>query len=275
MGEINKGNATVQKTEKSKSTILISEHPVFAGGTKSVLMNTVEAAELISQLFGSVFSDYYGCKVVLQTGAPSPQSSVGTMNTVPAGALYVNLYFKDMGKPTDGRLKVLINREEARKADSAKKDGNASSAPVNDSKTANNNMLARMAPITRSAGARVYDVSQETYEILSDFMFRPNVRWTDHTSEITSPLTAYNSKEEVVVRVSGLCMDAIIPTIFGRKVDGIGFEYEITPVTFVSNMRDEILLRISQMEWATVEKMKASLGLANQMSQDFHIWSGR
>ena len=102
MSEEIKNNPT--ETKKEKTTIKIKERPVFKGGMKTDITTSIEIADFCNAMFAAAMHDFMGCKISINTGTDVVVANSG----LPAGALYVDLYFRDNGKST-GAIKNLIN----------------------------------------------------------------------------------------------------------------------------------------------------------------------
>ena len=99
-------NKTQEKKEETKSNKLeINMEPMdFIGDIGTKLVSTRDLEDTISSLFSVIFYDYNGCKILVNDG-----SNPIITNTMPRGELYVNIYFKDRGMPTDDKVGMIKN----------------------------------------------------------------------------------------------------------------------------------------------------------------------
>lgn len=159
-----------------------------------------ELTKLINGLF-SVFSDFAGANIrVPGQGIPVIQQLDDNLKK--SGAMYVDLYFKDMGDAPEGTIKNIVPIEAKRK------DGSMS-------------MLDRYNNLTRdnSAPQHAYTVTKETYECLDELMFdgnNPKRRWADFTREIQQQNGIY-ARDGIMVVISGLSLEKIVGMIYGKK----------------------------------------------------------
>ncbi len=243
-------NKIKTKAEKQKKAVIdVVEHEEFNGDMKTNILSSIEMAKIVSSLFAPAFSDYYGCNVRINDGRDPIIA-----NTMPIGAIYVDLYFKDHGEATDGAWKNIIARGQAVKG----KD--IGSRYLNVVGNANN--------------SRAYEVTKETYEALEEFTFAPNgrIRWNEHTKEITTQMSAYG-KEEVVVCISGLCLNKIITKIYGDKTEDGRFEYIAHASTMIPSQAQEFIMQVSQLDLKTVRNLQEALGIFAHNAPQFHQYN--
>lgn len=237
----------VTNAEVKKATIEVAAHAEFEGDMKTNIVSSIEMAEIVSSLFAPAFSDYYGCNVRINDGRANPVIA----NSMPLGAIYVDLFFKDQGKAAEGTWKNINLRGSN---DEGKSDLGSRFARVNG---------------TINTG-RVYEVTKETYEALEEFTFNGGrVRWNEHTQEIVTPMTAYG-KEEVVVCISGLSLNKIITKIYGEKTEEGRYEYIANPSTIIPNKANEFIMQVSQLDLATVRDLQKTLGIYSGNAPQFH-----
>ena len=101
------------KTEKLRISL---EKPMpFEAMTKSKFMKPDDLCKLANNLFKSVFVDYVGCRININTPANNAglvqfASVNGIVNDVPQNAYYLSLFFQDQGTtadPTSGQYNAL------------------------------------------------------------------------------------------------------------------------------------------------------------------------
>lgn len=248
MSEEIKNNPT--ETKKEKTTIKIKERPVFKGGMKTDITTSIEIADFCNAMFAAAMHDFMGCKISINTGTDVVVANSG----LPAGALYVDLYFRDNGKST-GAIKNLINIYEKPEVKNEKL----------------GDRLMRVAGNMNSAS--VYKVTPETYEMIEDFM--PNgsrTNWALHTTETTRNVDPIlRSREEIIVKITGLDLNKIISYIYGSKTDEGVFDYIATPSTMIPATNGEFILQVAQLNMATVRELQEALG--GRKGSDFHIYT--
>lgn len=235
----------VNSEATTKASIEVAEHPQFNGDMKTNILTSIEMAEIVSSLFAPAFPDYYGCRVCINDGR-SPIVAA----TMPYGALYVDLFFKDGGEAPEGMKKNIVPR-------GSKMDGRQ-------------DLGARFARVNGANNGRAYEVTKRTYEMLEEFMRNGNrTRWNEHTQEITSPMGVYG-KDEVVVCISGLDLNRVITKIYGAKTEQGRYEYAASPSTLIPNKNQEFVMQIVQLDLATVRNLQNSLGIYTPNALQFH-----
>ena len=236
-------------TEASKkATIEVREHPQFTGDMKTNIVTSIEMAETVSSLFAPAFPDYYGCRVCINDGR-----SPIIMSTMPFGALYVDLMFKDNGQAPEGMNKNIVPR-------GSKMDGSQ-------------DLGARFARVNGANNGRAFEITKTTYEMLEEFMRNgARTRWNEHTQEIVSSMGVYG-KEEVIVCITGLDLNRIITKIYGAKTEEGRYEYAASPSTMIPNKSQEFIMQIVQLDLATIRNLQNSLGIYTPNSLQFHQYN--
>lgn len=235
--------------KKEKANISVVDHLEFKGDLKSSIISSIEMAEIVSAFFAPAFSDYYGCNIRVNDGHINPAIA----NSVPLGAIYVDLYFKDQGKNDKGGWKNLeLNSNK------------------NESGT---DLSTRFFRVNNQANkSRAYKVTDETYEALEEFMFIGNhfkINWNLHTQEIQSPMSVYG-KEEIVVCISGISLEKIISKIYGTVTDDARYEYKVLPETIIPNKNGEFIMMVFQLDNNAVRELQNTLGVYNPNAPMFH-----
>lgn len=239
----------VTTTEQKKATIEVKQHAVFEGDMKTNIISSIDMAEIVSALFAPAFADYYGCKIRINDGYALPE--VG--NSMPAGALYVDLYFKDQGDVAEGSnaYKNIVARG---------------------SQTAGKDLGSRFMAVNGAGNGRVYEVTKETYEMLEEFMPRAKTRWNAHTQEMPTQMSLYG-KDEVVVCISGLDLNKIITKVYGAKTKEGRYEYIATPSTVIPAKTQEFIMQVVQLDLAAVRELQNTLGIYNASAPQFHQYN--
>lgn len=224
-------------TKQEKATIEVAEHPVFEGDMKTNIVSSIDMCDIVSSLFAPAFHDYYGCKICINDGR-NPM----LVNKLVPGALYVELYFKDQGKATDGTWKNINLR-----------------GTNSDGRTDLGARFARVNGAQRSG--RLYEVTKETYEALEEFTVTGNrTRWNELTQEVGVNMSLYG-KEEVVVCITGLDLNKIITKIYGAKTEEGRYEYIATPSTVIPYKTQEFIMQVCQLDLAAVRNLQKTLGI--------------
>jgi hypothetical protein len=240
-----KNNMNVENKEVKKASITVTEHASFDGDMKTNIVSSIDMAEIVSSLFAPAFSDYYGCKIRIHDG-----SNPAVMNHMPYGALYVELYFKDRGEPTEGAWKNI----RVRGSDNTRTDLGARFFRVNGAAT----------------NGRAYEVTKETYEALEAFTLAGNrTRWNELTQEISTSMAIYG-KEEVVVCITGIDLNKVITEIYGGKTEEGRFEYVATPSTLIPGKNQEFIMQVTQLNVKAVRDLQKDLGIYNPSAPQFH-----
>ena len=213
----------IETTKSNKTSIEVTEVEEFQGDMKTSLRTSLDVAETVSALFGSIFNDFYGCNVRVNNGN-NVNTHPNVARLVPPGMIYVDLYFKERAGDGDG-INALIRRNAKPENESKPAEGGVS---FNDYKRINSqNDLNNTG--------RMYTVSKDAYDILDEFSFNTrNTRWTDLTQELSSSMGIIGSKEEAVVRICGLDLN----TIYGGATDEGDLECGVTPSTVIPYRTD-------------------------------------
>lgn len=237
----------VNNTEKAKASIEVVDHLTFEGNMKTNFISSIDMAEIISSLFAPAFFDYYGCKVHINDGR-----NPIVAHTMPAGALYVDLIFKDQGASPEGSKawKNIIAR--------GSKDSE------------NSDLASRYMRVNGSNNGRAYEVTKKTYEALEEFTVNgQRTRWAELTQEISTSMSIYG-KEEVVVCVTGLDLNKIITKLYGDKTQDGRYEYAVQPSTIIPSKTQEFVMQVSQLDLSTVRELQKTLGIFTANAPQFH-----
>ena len=202
----------------------------FDGVMKSKLTTTISLSKTINQLFRPVFSDYEGCII-----APDQ-----------FGQLQVALYFKDKGH--------------AMNSDSIK-----SLVPVTE-RVQGSSPIDRIMKINLRNSAKSYDISKDTKDILSEFIYtrgNAKVNWNQHIIEQTE--RNYNGYS-IYVKMIGLDLVRIVRKIYGGKLDGSRIDYNISIIKPIGmdvtgGMNQNYLINIQQLDSKEVERLASEIGV--------------
>ena len=244
----------IKRTNEEKIEIIIDDHPEFEGNLKTMILSSSDMCEKVSALFASFFYDYAGCKVRVNDGRANPVVA----NSIPYGNIYVDLYFKDMGKVPEG-CNIIKNITPI---------GGSS-----DKKEEKDSLLARYMRVNGARTGRAYNVSDDTFKTLNNLMGLTynNSRWLERTQEMVTNYSVY-SKEEIVVCISGLDLNTILSKIYGVKDEDGRYEYSATPSTVIPSSADEFIMHVAQLNTNIVSELRAKLGIYTANSPSFHSY---
>lgn len=220
----------MSNTKETKKTTINIEPIEFDGLLASKLTTTVELSRLINSMFRPIFRDYEGCVIQLD----------------PQGIFQLMLYFS---VPTPG----------AAIADSGRI---ANVEPIVKPVTDANDAMARIRNINNINSARKNELTQDTKDALSEFMYgyseaNPKINWNQLVTEITDRAT-FNGYT-IHVAVKGLDLLRVIRKIYGNKKDGNYVEYRVTCNRPLNNTN--YLIFIEQVDTKMVEKMCHEAGM--------------
>lgn len=244
------------KQEKTTIEIKAGNHLAFAGDMRTNLLSSYDVCDIVSDLFKSAFADYHGCNIFVNNGSATCPA---VRNTIPAGKIYVDLYFKYNNSDDNGLIRNL-NR-------------------CGENTSGSSDLGARFQHVSfANSGAsngRIFTVTKETYEALEEFMFaRPGstfTRWSDFTYEVPAPMAVVGNKEEAYVCISGLSLDKILTKIYGAKTDEGEFEYITTPATIIPSNVNEFIMQITRLDLATVRRLQRQLGVYSGNVPTIHV----
>ena len=245
----------VEGEKNEKANIRLLEHAEFEGDMKTNIISSIDMAEIVGSLFAPAFSDYYGCNVRVNDGRANPIIA----NSMPIGAIYVDLFFKDRGDVKDGKWKNLELRNKI----------------ANDAESGKPSLGDRFHRLNGQLNnGRAYNVTKETYEALDKFTFNPGrTRWAEHTQEITSPMSIYG-KDEIVVCISGLSLNKIITEIYGGEDENDNkYEYMATPSTIIPSTTQEFIMQVCQLDLKAVRDLQRTLGVYAGNPTQFHQYN--
>ncbi len=218
--------------ENNKEKLRISlEQPLpFDAVTKSKCMKPSDLCKLANNLFKSVFVDYVGCGININTPAQNAgivqfASIDGLVNDVPQNAYYLTLYFQDQGvdaDPDSGQYNALIRLHGNKKVTS----GGLSAAFDSFTETRSN--------------PHQYALSPEAKELLEDFVFSNPYQqklhkefWGQHTFEFQQNNGYFGmTKPTVHVGVRGIDINKVINHIYAKLVDGVFVDDTGDPVEY-------------------------------------------
>lgn len=225
-GGNNNGNAN-QKAEPIRLNV---EPLEFDGVMKSKLTTTISLSKTINQLFRPVFVDYEGCII-----APDQ-----------FGQLQVALYFKDKGQAMrEDSIKTLVPVTERVQGSSA---------------------IDRIMKMNLRNSSKSYDISKETKDILSEFIYtrgNAKVNWNQHIVEQTE--RNYNGYS-IYVKMIGLDLVRLVRKIYGAKIDGSRIDYNISIVKPIGmdvtgGANQNYLINIQQLDSKEVERLASEIGV--------------
>ena len=134
------------------------------------------------------------------------------------------------------------------------------------------NIKARYLNMTnnRFKSGKTYEVLKHTYEMLEQFMPREeNTEWAKHTYETSSGISMYNSREEIVVCITGLDLDKIMKTIYAATdEDGI-YDYRCLPSTVIANRLDDYVVTVERLDNGVIAELISSIGAYSNNNSSF------
>lgn len=247
-------NINVEKTQTEEISIKVVDHPEFEGDIKTMLLSSTEMCEKISAYFGAFFFDYAGCKIRINDGRNPAVASF-----LPQGAIYVDLYFKDMGKVSEDVkiIKNIIPMGKKEDDDGTKKD----------------TLLSRYMRVNGARNGRAYTVTADTFKTLNSITNQSlsNGRWMERTQELITNYSIYG-KEEIVVCITGIDLNKILSEIYGVRDEDGHYEYSASPSTVIPSSYDEFIIQVSQLRTELVSSLRAKLGMYNASSPSYHSW---
>lgn len=224
----NQGNQNRNQQPKREKAKLVVEPSEFDGLLKSKLTTTLALSRQVNALFRPVFSDFEG--------------SIVTPNQF--GQLDVTLFFKDKGNAMDGQIKSLV--------------------PVTETVTGGG-AIDRIMRMNLRNSAKSYDFSEETKEVLSDFIYtrgNSNPKWKEHIYEQTEQ--NYNGYT-IYVKVLGIDIVRVLKKIYGNKVNGSFIDYNVSIIKPIgvdnSGANQNYLVNIQQLDSKQVEKLANEIGI--------------
>lgn len=224
------------------------------------------------------------------------------------GNLYVDLYFKfngydlskfDFESPTTAEaLELELRKEDTyykhkniipvavdveRASMIAKANKRLEALKKSDGNTSEDSDIAKKAKNVNSLSERymnmmnnknqgaTFKILPHTYEMLEEFMpIGADTRWGVHTFETTSGMSMYNTREEIVVYVTGLDVDKILAKIYGSRDENGIYEYRCLPSTVIANRIDEFVVTVQQLDTNVVRTLSESIGVYRSNPSIFH-----
>lgn len=257
MSENIKNPATEEEKVVEEKASLKLPPVEFPGQAKCLYISTLELADKIGSIFAPVFENYSGCKILINRNNAEDSTPI-IAQTIPFGCLYVNLYFKE-GVKNPGGIKNLTRRFETKSDD----------------------LGVRLENVLGGRSNRIYEVTEDTMDILTEFLPNPkSPRWDDRIVERGVQQSAFLPREEVVVCIYGLSLDALISKLYGRvftEEDGTRteFDYSIVPIKQVVSQREEYVLQITQLDRKIIRDLSRSLGVnLIQQPVNYNVYTG-
>ena len=240
----------VVTNDNGKAEIEVTKKEVFNGDMKTMIIPSTEMEETISDFFGSVLSDYVGCRVRINDGNSRPI----VKQLYEPGSIYVDIFFKN-NPEADGFIKSINTVSST--VDNETKD----SKEANKKPNALAQRLMRYSRITGTYSGRNFVVSEDTYSILSSFL--PNryiPRWAEHTFESVQQTDSYG-KDEVVVGITGLDINKILSQIYGGSTKDARYEYLASPTGLYRYGSSDFIMTVIQLDSDVVRRLQNALGI--------------
>lgn len=217
---------------KEKLRISLATPMPFEAVTKSKFMKPSDLCKLANNLFKSVFVDYVGCGININTQASNAgivqfASADGLVNDVPQNAYYLTLYFQDLGVTAE--------------ADSGQYNA-LSRLHGNGPKAVSGGLSAAFDSFTETrSNPHQYALTAEAKELLEDFVFtNPYFQqkiqkefWGRHVFEFQQTNGLFGmSKPTVHVGIRGIDINKVINHIYAKLVDGVFVDESGDPVEY-------------------------------------------
>lgn len=260
-------NTNVSTTAKTE--IKIDPRP-FPGDMKTDITTSIRLAETISSFFSGIFKDYSGCQIRVNDGHGYPSS----LQYIPAGAVYANLYFSTKTGYNTGEVACLKSNNIENKPYTETEDMNI---PKNERKVDPTSSFLAMQSYYRNTNA--FTVTKDAMDILSRFTFEYRndstpIVWRDHFFEENSNISPYEQATEVVLDVNGLDVTKIIAAIYGVTNGERRFDYAVTPSSIIPNKAGEFIVQISQLDTKAVRDLQNTLGVYSYSGANYHKYYG-
>lgn len=261
------------KTEDNRSYIDVRQNEKFEGDMKTMITSSIEVSDLISNFFGTIFNDYRGCKVCINDGS-SAFPNVAT--SMPFGALYVDLYFKYSGndKVKPGTVKSVWKSNVPESVMNSNKSYDSETPEKNNSEKKPVSISDRyMQMVHSNSNSRSFVINKPTYDILSKYVATgSNTRWIERTHEIISG-NVYG-KDEIVICISGIDLNALISDIYGEKGSDSKYEYCATPAAQIPYKTSEFVILICQLKTEAIRQLQETLGIYQGNPIQYHQYNG-
>ncbi len=224
------GKQIMAETKTEKLRVSLETPLPFDAVTKSKFMSPADLCKLANNLFKSVFVDYVGCGININTPASNAgvvqfASVDGLVNDVPQNAYYLNLFFQDLGVTAD--------------PDSGQY--NALSRLHGNSKVTGGGLSAAFDSFTETrSNPHQYALTAEAKELLEDFVFTvpyqqklPKEFWARHVFEFQQNNGYFSmNKPSIHVGVRGIDINKVINHIYAKLVDGVFVDDQGDPVEY-------------------------------------------
>lgn len=123
----------------------------------------------------------------------------------------------------------------------------------------------------RNSGT-VYKVLPHAYEMLEEFMpLHDKTVWTNHTIETTTNMSMFTNREEIIVCITGLDLDAVVSKIYGAGDDNGKYEYACLPSTVIANRIDEFIIVLQQLDVNIVNELINEIGAYRNPSSFYRV----
>lgn len=238
----NSGRQQASSQNEAPREGLTVEPIKFNNTTEGQLTTSASICSLVNSLFSKICHDYKG-SIIVPNGT---------------GQLSLTLFFTDNGQVVgDSKFKNLVNIN----------------AP-----NPNENRVDRMNRYMSSYRNRTYDLSDDTKDLLDEFMIKPaNARnqkfnWNRHdinNAPVKETINAVNGGfgNQIVVSVDGIDVMKVLKKIYGKKnAAGNYVEYQINiikPIGIMVGNNANLLLSINRLDVKELEKICTKLGMCN------------
>jgi len=267
------------ETKTEKLRISLAKPLTFDAVTKSKFMSPQDLCKLANNLFKSVFTDYVGCGININTpannaGTVQYASVDGLIRDVPQNAYYMNLFFQDTGitaDPDAGQYNAL----------------NLLHGATSNAGSGNGRLAAAFDSFVEiRSNPRQYSLTNEAKELLEDFMFKDPFQnklskdfWVSHVSEYHQNTSYFGtSKPSVHVKVNAIDINKVVNHIYAKLVDGTFVDENDDPVEYMTTFfvppvfgraGSDLIVKIDQLDRNTFRNFVDGMYSGNIMSNSY------
>lgn len=256
IGTPNENGKAPETEEKPKSRVNVKTIE-FESDAETTFMNGAMLREKIDSMFRSIWADYDCCR--LQINDTLKPDIIN--KTIPVNAIYVDLLFRENDA---GGFKALHRRSESK----------------------GSRTLDKLEYTLGGMSSRAYTIDPDVLEALEEFLPQnlgsKNKKkmttddWMRRVFEsgVTTPAGVYpygySGGNFIEVAILGFPVEMMLKKIYGEKSeDGDAYDYSCRLMRSTIDGRD-LVLQITQMRTATVNKLYNVIGMNNRMSQQFY-----
>jgi len=214
---------------REKLKITVDPQIGFDGTFKTKRTTTIELAKKFNSIFRPVFNDFEGSIIL-----PNQQNQ-----------LVLTLYFTDKGAATNGSYKAITPLMKAGR---------------------NSSIGDKLRSFNAMNKMHSYDLTDETKEMLSDFIYVRNnqkIKWDNYIIE--QPDTTRYGQYNIIVGVINLDITRVLKRLYKNESEG-RIDYEVKFLRPVMGRNDNFLIDIIQLDTKKVEELANQAGMAPVVS---------